>query len=161
MTRYVYRFGAEEAEGRGDQVELLGAKGAGLAEMTSLGVPVPPGFTLTTEVCNHFFAHEHTYPSELPDQVDAALDRLGALTDTAFGDPDRPLLLAVRAGPPVTMAGVMESVLNLGRCALCPRLLSPLRRHVRRAGDGRVPVLAAGAERLCPAARRQAARARC
>jgi pyruvate,orthophosphate dikinase len=114
MTRYVYRFGAEEADGRGDQVELLGAKGAGLAEMTSLGVPVPPGFTLTTEVCNHFFAHEHTYPSELPDQVDAALDRLGALTGTAFGDAERPLLLAVRAGPTVTMAGVMETVLNLG-----------------------------------------------
>jgi pyruvate,orthophosphate dikinase len=114
MTRYVYRFGAEEADGRGDQVDLLGAKGAVLAEMTSLGVPVPPGFTLTTEVCNHFFAHEHTYPSELPAQVDAALDRLGALTGTAFGDPERPLLLAVRAGPPVTMAGVMETVLNLG-----------------------------------------------
>jgi pyruvate,orthophosphate dikinase len=114
MTRYVYRFGAEEADGRGDQTELLGAKGAGLAEMTSLGIPVPPGFTLTTEVCNHFFAHDQTYPSELPDQVDAALDRLGALTGTAFGDPARPLLLAVRVGPPVTMGGVMDTVLNLG-----------------------------------------------
>jgi pyruvate,orthophosphate dikinase len=114
MTRYVYRFGAEEADGRGDQAELLGAKGAGLAEMTSLGIPVPPGFTLTTEVCNHFFAHEHTYPSELPAQVDDALDRLGTLTGTAFGDPARPLLLSVRAGPPVTMPGVMDTVLNLG-----------------------------------------------
>jgi pyruvate,orthophosphate dikinase len=114
MTRYVYRFGAEEADGRGDQAELLGAKGAGLAEMTSLGIPVPPGFTLTTEVCNHFFAHEQTYPSELPAQVDDALDRLGMLTGTAFGDPARPLLLSVRAGPPITIPGVMDSVLDLG-----------------------------------------------
>ncbi|WP_428262962.1 pyruvate, phosphate dikinase [Haliangium sp.] len=114
MTRYVYRFRAGEADGRAEQSKLLGGKGAGLAEMAHLGLPVPPGFTITTEVCNHFYAHENTYPAELPDKVDAALDELGELTESGFGMPDQPLLLAVRAGAPMAMPGMMDTVLDLG-----------------------------------------------
>ncbi|ACY15875.1 pyruvate, phosphate dikinase [Haliangium ochraceum] len=114
MTRYVYRFGGAAADGHGDQADLLGAKGAGLAEMSTLEIPVPPGFTLTTEVCNHFFSYERTYPSEVPGQVDAALEALAEHTGRVYGDPSRPLLLSVRPGPPVSVPGMMESVLNLG-----------------------------------------------
>ncbi len=118
MTRYVYQFGAGEADGRADQKALLGGKGANLAEMTSLGIPVPPGFTLTTEVCSYFRDHVRdgagTFPDALADAVDAALVRVGDLTGTVFGDVNNPLLLSIRSGAPVSMPGMMDTVLNLG-----------------------------------------------
>ncbi|GAB4559216.1 MAG: pyruvate, phosphate dikinase [Haliangiales bacterium] len=114
MTRYVYQFGAGESDGRADQVKLLGHKGASLAEMAHLELPVPPGFTLTTEVCGHFCTHDYTYPAELPGKVDAALEQLGESLGASFGDPARPLLVAVRASAPVPMAGLMETILDLG-----------------------------------------------
>lgn len=114
MPRYVYEFGAGKADGRGDQKKLLGGKGAGLAEMTALGIPVPPGFTLTTEVCNHTFENGGEYPEKLAAQVASALERVGELTQSSFGDPVAPLLVSVRSGAPVSMPGMMDTILNLG-----------------------------------------------
>lgn len=114
MTRYVYSFGAGEADGRSDQKGLLGGKGANLAEMTNLGIPVPPGFTITTEVCRFYDNSEHAFPDELSDTVTRALARVGELTGFAFGDRDAPLLVSVRSGAPMSMPGMMDTVLNLG-----------------------------------------------
>jgi pyruvate, orthophosphate dikinase len=114
MPRYVYRFGAGEADGRADQKNLLGGKGAGLAEMTSLGIPVPPGFTITTEVCTYFLQHDKSYPDKLGEQVSKALERVGELAGATFGDPKNPLLMSVRSGAAVSMPGMMDTVLNLG-----------------------------------------------
>ncbi len=114
MARYVYRFGAGEADGNVTQKSLLGGKGANLAEMTALGIPVPPGFTITTEVCA-LSAQEDTNLRELlGQQVDSALERVGELTDSGFGDRNNPLLLSVRSGAPVSMPGMMDTILNLG-----------------------------------------------
>src|ERR671926_453012 len=98
MTKWVYRFGRGAAEGRADMRDLLGGKGAGLAEMSSLGLPVPPGFTITTEVCTHFYANGKTYPDDLRGEVDAALQHVGRLTGKTFGDAADPLLVSVRSG---------------------------------------------------------------
>ncbi|MCG8419390.1 MAG: pyruvate, phosphate dikinase [Proteobacteria bacterium] len=114
MTRYVYRFGAGEADGRSDQKDLLGGKGANLAEMTNMGIPVPPGFTITTEVCAYYHDNDHTPPDELTDQVTSALERVGELTGAVFADPENPLLVSVRSGAPVSMPGMMDTILNLG-----------------------------------------------
>jgi pyruvate,orthophosphate dikinase len=114
MTKWVYAFGAELAEGRGDMKNLLGGKGANLAEMASLGLPVPPGFTITTEVCAYFYGHEKTYPVELAEQVALALASVGRQTDRKFGDPSNPLLVSVRSGARASMPGMMDTVLNLG-----------------------------------------------
>jgi pyruvate,orthophosphate dikinase len=114
MPRFVYQFGAGEADGRSDQRGLLGGKGANLAEMTSLGIPVPPGCTITTEVSNYYSAHEGALPDVLVAQVEKALGRIGELTGTTFGDPANPLLVSVRSGSPVSMPGMMDTVLNLG-----------------------------------------------
>ncbi len=114
MTRHVYFFGAGEADGRGDQKMLLGGKGAGLAEMTALGIPVPPGFTLTTEVSAYYDANEGSYPEGIEKQVTEALQRVGDLTGTVFGDAKNPLLVSVRSGAPISMPGMMDTVLNLG-----------------------------------------------
>ncbi|RMH42427.1 MAG: pyruvate, phosphate dikinase [Deltaproteobacteria bacterium] len=116
MPRYVYRFGAGEADGRADQRDLLGGKGANLAEMTALGIPVPPGFTITTDVCAYYYAHDQTYPDGLDKQVAEALARVGDLVGARFGDPDNPLLVSVRSGAPVSMPGMMDTILNLGLC---------------------------------------------
>jgi pyruvate, orthophosphate dikinase len=112
--KYVYAFGGGSAEGRGDQKALLGGKGAGLAEMSRLGVPVPPGFTLTTEVCGYYHAHGERYPETLRSEVDAQLAELERLLGHRFGDPTNPLLLSVRSGAKVSMPGMMDTVLNLG-----------------------------------------------
>jgi pyruvate,orthophosphate dikinase len=114
MTKWVYAFGAELAEGRGDMKNLLGGKGANLAEMASLGLPVPPGFTITTEVCTYFYGHDKTYPAELADEVAAALASVGRQTDRKFGDASNPLLVSVRSGARASMPGMMDTVLNLG-----------------------------------------------
>src|SRR5215472_12052106 len=112
MTKWVYSFGAGRAEGRGDMKNLLGGKGANLHEMASLGLPVPPGFTITTDVCSYFYANGKTYPSDLGSQVDAAVAEVGRLTERAFGDSANPLLLSVRSGARASMPGMMDTVLN-------------------------------------------------
>ena len=113
-AKWVYRFGAGAADGRGDMRELLGGKGAGLAEMSNLGLPVPPGFTITTEVCTHFYANGKTYPAELKAEVTAALAAVEAALGARFGDARRPLLVSVRSGARASMPGMMDTVLNLG-----------------------------------------------
>ena len=114
MTKWVYSFSAERAEGRAEMKNLLGGKGANLHEMASLGLPVPPGFTITTEVCSYFYANGKTYPSDLAAQVDAAVAEVGRLTGRAFGDAANPLLVSVRSGARASMPGMMDTVLNLG-----------------------------------------------
>ena len=114
MAKWVYSFSAERAEGKGEMKNLLGGKGANLHEMASLGLPVPPGFTITTEVCTFFYANGKAYPPELKAQVDAAVAEVGRLTGRSFGDPANPLLLSVRSGARASMPGMMDTVLNLG-----------------------------------------------
>jgi len=114
MTKWVYAFGGGQAEGSGGQRDLLGGKGANLAEMAHLGLPVPPGFTITTEVCTHYYAHDRHYPDTLRDDVAAALAQVGRLTDRRFGDVTAPLLVSVRSGARASMPGMMDTVLNLG-----------------------------------------------
>ena len=114
MTKWVYSFGAGKAEGRADMRGLLGGKGAGLAEMSNLGLPVPPGFTITTEVCTYFYKHNRAYPPELKSAVEAALKSVGEMAGGHFGDPAKPLLVSVRSGARASMPGMMDTVLNLG-----------------------------------------------
>ena len=114
MAKWVYSFGAEHNEGRAEMRNLLGGKGANLAEMASIGLPVPPGFTVTTEVCTYYYEHEKTYPDELIDEVGEALARVEAAVGTKFGDHNKPLLVSVRSGARVSMPGMMDTVLNLG-----------------------------------------------
>jgi pyruvate,orthophosphate dikinase len=114
MAKWVYFFGNGKAEGSGQQKELLGGKGAGLAEMTNLGIPVPPGFTITTEVCSHYYAHHESYPPDLSGQVAEALARVESIMGRKFGDPANPLLFSVRSGARASMPGMMDTVLNLG-----------------------------------------------
>ena len=113
-SKWVYRFGHGKAEGRADMRNLLGGKGAGLAEMANLGLPVPPGFTITTAVCSHYYENGKTYPKNLEDQVAAALAEVGRITGKTFGDGDDPLLVSVRSGARASMPGMMDTVLNLG-----------------------------------------------
>ncbi|HUF29619.1 MAG TPA: pyruvate, phosphate dikinase [Gemmatimonadaceae bacterium] len=113
MTQLVYFFGNGKAEGRREMKVLLGGKGANLAEMTNLGVPVPPGFTIAASVCVDFL-HSGTYPADLPDEVDRNIERLEAAAGRRFGDPEHPLLVSVRSGAAVSMPGMMETILNLG-----------------------------------------------
>ena len=114
MSKYVYAFGAGEADGDGSMKELLGGKGANLAEMTSIGLPVPPGFTLTTEVCTTYYANNHDFPAGLHDEVTSALKILEQRMGKGFGDSDNPLLVSVRSGARASMPGMMDTVLNLG-----------------------------------------------
>src|SRR4051812_2382611 len=113
-NKWVYTFGDGKAEGKAGLRDLLGGKGANLAEMANLGLPVPPGFTIPTSVCTYFYAHDKTYPKELQSQVDTALDYIGKLTGKKFGDPENPLLVSVRSGARASMPGMMDTVLNLG-----------------------------------------------
>ena len=112
--QYVYFFGDSKADGTAAMKELLGGKGANLAEMTNLGIPVPPGFTITTEVCTHYYANEHNYPSELQSQVEEAISKTEDTMGLKFGDPLNPLLMSVRSGARISMPGMMETVLNVG-----------------------------------------------
>ena len=114
MVKWVYSFGDGKAEGKAGMKNLLGGKGANLAEMSNLGLPVPPGFTITTEVCTAFYANGRKYPSELAAEVEAALKHVGALTSRTFGDKANPLLMSVRSGARASMPGMMDTVLNLG-----------------------------------------------
>ena len=116
-TKYVYNFGGGTADGNESMKNLLGGKGANLAEMAGhpdLMLPVPPGFTVTTEVCTHYYQHDHQYPGTLQSEVLAALERVEELTGKQFGNPKNPLLLSVRSGARRSMPGMMDTVLNLG-----------------------------------------------
>src|SRR5947208_7785391 len=113
-AKWVYSFGNGTAEGRADMRDLLGGKGAGLAEMANLGLPVPPGFTITTAVCTHYYENAKAYPPNLQDQVRAALAQVGRITGKTLGDGDNPLLVSVRSGARASMPGMMDTVLNLG-----------------------------------------------
>ena len=112
--KFVYAFGGGSAEGRADMKSLLGGKGANLAEMANLGLAVPPGFTITTEVCTAFAANAKRYPDGTAAQVDRALARVGELMGAGFGEPANPLLVSVRSGARASMPGMMDTVLNLG-----------------------------------------------
>ncbi len=112
--KYVYFFGEGKADGRADMKNLLGGKGANLAEMVNLGIPVPPGFTITTEVCTAYYNNNKKYPPELKPQVEAALARVEKIMGKKFGDPSNPLLFSVRSGARSSMPGMMETVLNIG-----------------------------------------------
>jgi pyruvate, orthophosphate dikinase len=112
--KYVYFFGAGKADGTGDMKDLLGGKGAGLAEMTRIGLPVPAGFTITTEACDYYLQHGKKYPKELRAEVDKNLVRLEKLTGKKLGDDTDPLLVSVRSGSARSMPGMMETILNLG-----------------------------------------------
>ncbi len=112
--KWVYRFGDGAADGSADMRELLGGKGANLAEMSSMGLPVPPGFTVTTGVCTAFYANQQAYPDGLQSEVDAALAAIEAVVAAEFGNPDNPMLVSVRSGAPASMPGMMDTVLNLG-----------------------------------------------
>jgi pyruvate,orthophosphate dikinase len=114
MKKYVYFFGKGKADGNAKMKKIIGGKGAGLAEMTNLKVPVPPGFTISTDVCIYFYQHGNTYPKELKGQVGAALMKLEKTLGKKFGDNANPLLVSVRSGAPVSMPGMMDTILNLG-----------------------------------------------
>jgi pyruvate,orthophosphate dikinase len=113
-AKYVYSFGDGKAEGRADMKNLLGGKGANLAEMSNLGLPVPPGFTITTEVCTHYYANARRLPDELKTQVEDALQKVEKILGKKFGNPEDPLLFSVRSGARSSMPGMMETVLNVG-----------------------------------------------
>ena len=114
MQKWVYTFGSGKADGNAEMQALLGGKGANLAEMSSLGLPVPPGFTITTEVCTYFYDHGRAYPKNLKTEVEGALGTVGTLAGAKFGDTAKPLLVSVRSGARVSMPGMMDTVLNLG-----------------------------------------------
>jgi len=112
--KYVYFFGEGKAEGNAKMRNLLGGKGAGLAEMTNLGIPVPPGFTITTEACNEFYKNNKRYPEGMWDEVEENLSRLEGMMGAKLGDPENPLLVSVRSGARASMPGMMDTILNLG-----------------------------------------------
>src|SRR5438093_1838525 len=112
--RYVYYFGDGHADGSGAMKALLGGKGANLHEMTRIGLPVPPGFTINTEICSYFYDHDRAYPPQLEAQVAAAMAKVEKSTGKKFGDRERPLLVSVRSGARDSMPGMMDTILNLG-----------------------------------------------
>ena len=114
MPKYAYFFGEGEADGNAQMKGLLGGKGANLAEMTNLGITVPPGFTISTEVCRYYYNHDKTYPPELKQEVEATLSNVEKVMQAKFGGPENPLLLSVRSGGAVSMPGMMDTILNLG-----------------------------------------------
>src|SRR5438309_2438293 len=113
-TKYVYLFGNKKADGDGSMKTLLGGKGANLAEMTRIGLPVPPRFTITTEVCAYFYANKRSYPKELRAQMEAGVANMERILGKKFGALENPLLVAVRSGARDSMPGMMDTILNLG-----------------------------------------------
>jgi pyruvate,orthophosphate dikinase len=113
MAKWVCTFGQGKAEDESGLRDLLGGKGAGLAEMTRLGLPVPPGFTITTEVCAYFYKNGKQFPPSLAAEVDSALGAVGRLTGRCFGDERNPLLVSARSGARASMPGMLDTVLNL------------------------------------------------
>src|SRR5207249_4387807 len=113
--KYVYLFGNKKADGNGAMKALLGGKGANLAEMTRIGLPVPPGFTISTEVCTYYYANKRTYPKDLQPQIEVGVANMEKIMGTKFGDKNAmPLLVAVRSGARDSMPGMMDTILNLG-----------------------------------------------
>lgn len=131
MTKWVYSFGDGKAEGNAEMRDLLGGKGANLAEMSSLGIPVPPGFTITTEVCTYYYDNDRSYPAELTDAVNAAMSEIEQTLGNQFGSTENPLLVSVRSGSRASMPGMMDTVLNLG---LNDKTVEAL---AKRSGDAR------------------------
>ncbi len=113
-NKYVYFFGGKKAEGKAEMKNLLGGKGANLAEMTNIGLPVPPGFTITTEVCTYYYDNRQTYPKSLAAEVETAMAKVERAMGSKFGDPKNPLLVSVRSGARASMPGMMDTILNLG-----------------------------------------------
>ncbi|MBI2618637.1 MAG: pyruvate, phosphate dikinase, partial [Ignavibacteriales bacterium] len=113
-SKYVYFFGGKKAEGTAAMKNLLGGKGANLAEMVNIGLPVPPGLTITTEVCTYYYQHKRSYPKLLRKDVDAAMKKVEKAMGASFGDPKNPLLVSVRSGARASMPGMMDTILNLG-----------------------------------------------
>jgi pyruvate,orthophosphate dikinase len=114
MKKFVYLFGNGKAEGKGNMKDLLGGKGAGLAEMTRIGVPVPPGFTISTEACTEFYNHKRHIPENILKEIELNLSKLEKLIGKKLGDPENPLLVSVRSGAKFSMPGMMDTILNLG-----------------------------------------------
>src|SRR5579872_4267379 len=114
MAKHVYSFGGKTADGNGKMKELLGGKGANLAEMCLIGLPVPAGFTITTEVCTYYYANNKTYPAEIKVQVEEAMRKTEQAMGAKFGDSKNPLLVSCRSGARVSMPGMMDTVLNIG-----------------------------------------------
>ena len=114
MVQWIYSFGNGKADGDASMKNLLGGKGANLAEMSSIGLPVPPGFTLTTEVCEHYLSNNNTYPNSLKVQIESALLNVESITGLKFGESKNSLLLSVRSGARTSMPGMMDTVLNVG-----------------------------------------------
>src|SRR6202789_585470 len=135
MTKWVYAFGDGKGDGESGMKNLLGGKGANLAEMSNLGLPVPPGFSITTEVCTYYYANNQQYPDDLKDQVATALRQIGEVSRGTLGDPERPLLVSVRSGARVSMPGMMDTVLNLGLNAATTAGLAALTGDERFAYD--------------------------
>ena len=133
--KWVYAFGDGKSEGDAGMKNLLGGKGANLAEMSNLGLPVPPGFSITTEVCTYYYANTHKYPDDLKDQVATALRQIGEVSRGTLGDPERPLLVSVRSGARVSMPGMMDTVLNLGLNAATAAGLASITGDARFAYD--------------------------
>ncbi len=134
-TKYVYFFGAGKADGKGNMKDLLGGKGAGLAEMTNAGVPVPPGYTITTDVCRYYNANKKRVPKELAAQHKVALDKLQKSLKKSFGDASNPLLVSVRSGAKFSMPGMMDTILNLGINDVVVEGLAKLTNNPRFAWD--------------------------
>jgi pyruvate,orthophosphate dikinase len=134
--KYVYSFGGGKAEGTSDMREILGGKGAGLAEMTRIGLPVPAGFTVTTEACDYFYKHDKKYPKELRAEVVAHVAKLEKLTKKKLGDAKDPLLVSVRSGSARSMPGMMETILNLGLNSKSVEGLAKVTNNDRFAWDG-------------------------
>src|SRR2546423_1171136 len=135
MTKWVYAFGGGAADGRADMQDLLGGKGANLAEMSNLGLSVPPGFTITTEACTWFFRNNEAYPPNLKPAVETALARVSDIVGAKLGDAECPLLVSVRSGARVSMPGMMDTVLNLGLNAVTVEALARLTGDPRFAYD--------------------------
>ena len=135
MTKWVYSFGDGKAEGSAEMRNLLGGKGANLAEMSNLGIPVPPGFTITTEVCTYFYDNERSYPDELTAAVDTAMGQIETILGNGFGSTENPLLVSVRSGSRASMPGMMDTVLNLGLNNLTVETLAKNSGDVRFAYD--------------------------
>jgi len=129
--RLVYNFGGKKAQGSAKMKNVLGGKGANLAEMTNLGIPVPPGFTITTDVCNYYYKHKRTLPKELREEIKKSMRRIEKLVGRKFGDPKNPLLVSVRSGARRSMPGMMETVLNIG---LSDKTIAGL---IKQSGDER------------------------
>src|SRR5205809_4875316 len=135
MPGYVYYFGDGHADGRGNMKPLLGGKGANLHEMTRIGLPVPPGFTITTEVCSYFYDHNRAYPPQLEEQVAVALAKVEKSVGKKFGDKERPLLVSVRSGARDSMPGMMDTILNLGMNDAVVEIVANKTKNARFAWD--------------------------